>query len=705
MPQFYYDILYCLSFVVALTAIATVGRPAFKKCQDAFRQIIFGLSFLTLFSIIHMVGHNQIFLGANLLNDPYVLQVVEATLIVGGLIFLMVGLGGWLPSKNISRREKQSLHKRYYSLKMMHQTIGSAKTFDTILEQVNIALTSYLGLSRSAGFKYSNKTDSLHLAHASGFETPHPDGFRKIALTDTDLKNRLFSMRVSRDAGHNTILDNGRQPDILIPIGQGGRLYGTILCWTGDAPVDDDLLDFMTVAGESISRKTHDLVDAESGRRSRQHHQAYERLTLLCNQTNSIQQLTKPLFELMHELTGAEYLTLADLDNSGENMFRYTIGSGGRVLLEKRVSRSTMGTDIETIFKEGRPVLRSSMPASSQFSGEDGVFLSCGMNSKIACPIMIGRKVLAVMILGHSAPGYFTPTHLRQVQELAFVVAVVFDKERLHDIIETKEDQMIRLQLMERNLMSEKSLDALFNDACDILTRRMKCTMARISLIDRDAKSLVSQSWKTIRDTGMEVNKSETIPLSLLPWHRMAVETDKPMLINQSDLDSQMQAQESSQTLLADIKSAMLVPIKLGNRVSGVISIGEVRNWNRRTFNAADLVLAKDIAAKCSVALRLNHLEREKATLDSLRRKNLFAESDSEYDWRTDVKSPLTSIMGAVELLKTKVSEEDKFSSRYHDLILRSADRIKNMAEQQEPVSFISTFADPVEMEPEQVIG
>ena len=45
------------------------------------------------------------------------------------------------------------------------------------------------------------------------------------------------------------------------------------------------------------------------------------------------------------------------------------------------------------------------------------------------------------------------------------------------------------------------------------------------------------------------------------------------------------------------------------------------------------------------------------------------------------MSSPLTSIIGAVELMKRKGEPDDRSTTRYHDLILKSAERIKKLTE------------------------
>jgi nitrogen-specific signal transduction histidine kinase len=63
------------------------------------------------------------------------------------------------------------------------------------------------------------------------------------------------------------------------------------------------------------------------------------------------------------------------------------------------------------------------------------------------------------------------------------------------------------------------------------------------------------------------------------------------------------------------------------------------------------------------------------------------------------MNTPLSSIIGAVELLKRN-AEADDFTAKYHDVILKSADRVKELMEDYPSVQ------DPAEeMEPEMVLG
>jgi transcriptional regulator with GAF, ATPase, and Fis domain len=536
----------------------------------------------------------------------------------------------------------------------------------------------------------------------TGFSEHIPTPPETYDLHGTHLQERLHSLRPISGSPDDPDLAPLTTPTILVPITDGNRMYGMLLCWdkrqTGR---DDDFVDFMSVLGEILGRRAGSQVTSVTCEYHRTQQEAYEELTALSNQVGAVSDLIAPFFKMMKKVAGVEFMSLASLDGSGENMMRYSIGSAGRMLLEKGVSRQTRGTDVHRVYKNGEPLLESQVVDSPENAGQDGLFMSCGMRSKLVLPVKVGTRVVAAITLGHTQAGYFSRSHLHRINRFPDIIASVIHREQTSHKLETREDLMLRLQLMQRHLLDETSVPSYFDDACEILTRRMECTFARISLVDNRQGQLISQACRTIRDTGSDLRHAESVPLSLLPWHRMTLDAKKLMLINQDDPESQMQDQEASSALIPGIKSAMLVPIMLGEDVKGIISIGEARNWKRRSFGATDLIFAKDVAAKCSTALRMKQMAIDvENSRDEMSRMLLSATGEGNGQWRNRIKSPLTSIIGAVELLQTK-GKRDEFSTHYHDLILKSANRIKNLAEEEtEKAAEVR-----VEAVPEQVIG
>lgn len=698
MPLLTYDLLFCLTFFIILLSVVKLWSAQTRTGRPAFAKMIVGLTLLTGFSLVQIVGHQGIFAGVPYLQEEGNRKILEATAIVGGLIFLLIGVGELLPSLTRGRRMFRRAARRYFGLKMIVQATSSGKTLDETYDVVMNHLTSTLGMTRWAAFKYAAKQDLLILTGTVGFPEKLPRQLRTVSLRETELLKKLNGFRA-------VVLDDTVGPDaestrprLVIPVAYGGRLFGALFHW-GDTEIDDEAMDLLTLLGNMLGRQAQEQVARTRTEYYRSRQTAIDRVNELCNRAASVGDILSELFGVLKDATGAEFCSLAILDNSGENMTRYTIGSAGRMLLEKGVSRSTGSGVTYRIAREGQPMLEADIDGSPDRGDDDGLFLSCGMHSRLACPVMVGNRPAGVITLGHSQPGHFTPAHQHRVGDIVALLAGLIQREQLSRTLEIREDQMLRLQMMERELASDESVQSMFDQACQLLTKRMKCTVARISLVDRDGKNLQSQACRAIRDTGHDLKENAALPISLLPWHKMAMEARKPMLINREDPQSQMPPQESTAALLPEIRSAILLPIVTGNTVQGIISIGEARNWNRRPFGASDLIFARDVAAKCSVALRLKKLEMAAEKSRLMAGRIDAASPDRLAELATRLKSPLTSIIGAVELLKLKGDSRDE-RTRYQEMILKAADRITALSGE------YASPHDTVEMQEEEpVVG
>ena len=700
MPELYHDLMFSAIFVIVMLAMIRFRKTVFGADHDAFRNIMIGLSLLMGFSLVQLGGHQSAFSGIPLLEDTAGRKMIEGLAIAAGLLFFLAGVGAWLPSLVKSHDDGKRLNKRYFCLKMISQSLDRNENLDDVYLRVMNCLAGYLGFQRCTAYKYASRQNHLRLSGAAGIGDEGRTQYKTLILDGTDLKTVLMSFRPTITVGMEPLFGAEVNPELIVPISFQGRLYGALFCWTGAVEVDDDLRDFMTVVGELLGRHTHGRVERKQKEFHQTQQSVYERLNDDCNRVSCVQELLPRLYHILKDLVGVEFLSIAGLDNSGENMTRHTIGASGRMLLEKGVSRRTHGTDVYTVYKERQPLIKGEVHENETSGEQDGLFLSCGMHSKLICPVKAAGRVVAALVLGHSRPGYFTRLHLRRVERLADIVAGVVQREQLSRNVEVREDLMLRLQMFQRHLLDDTPLPAVFGDACDVLTRRMKCTVARISLLDKDRTSLVSHACRSIRPTGRDLREIEALPLSLLPWHRMALDAGKAMLINQDDRESRMPPQESASALIPEIKSAILVPIFQDDTANGIISIGEARNWNRRSFGTTELIFAKDMAAKCSLALRIKKLQAEGEN-GRIRLVRPPETGDGVWqDMRSRLKSPLTSIIGSVELLKAKGRDDDELSAKYHDLILRSANRIKDLTEEE-----ITAAVEAEERAPELVIG
>jgi hypothetical protein len=164
-------------------------------------------------------------------------------------------------------------------------------------------------------------------------------------------------------------------------------------------------------------------------------------------------------------------------------------------------------------------------------------------------------------------------------------------------------------------------------------------------------------------------------PLEALPWHRLALEIKKPMLINQDDPESTISREESSLFLAPNLKSALLMPLVHQDQSFGLISLGEMRSWERRPFRKKEI----DFMEKIGEQVNFVRKQSQSREFYDPRPRACFDPGISQLG--LEVNNSLTSIIGSLELLNLKKNLTEEKSERYLKIIEKGAWRIKENME------------------------
>jgi nitrogen-specific signal transduction histidine kinase len=122
----------------------------------------------------------------------------------------------------------------------------------------------------------------------------------------------------------------------------------------------------------------------------------------------------------------------------------------------------------------------------------------------------------------------------------------------------------------------------------------------------------------------------------------------------------------------------------------GVISLGEMRNWERQPLIEEETAFIKHMANQVSLVLKkgllLRSNERMRERLKKFEEKKDKVEpwtdlSPSLWDLSYEVSNPLTSILGSAELLRLKEPNLSPENFKYIRNIEKGADRIQKVIE------------------------
>jgi hypothetical protein len=153
----------------------------------------------------------------------------------------------------------------------------------------------------------------------------------------------------------------------------------------------------------------------------------------------------------------------------------------------------------------------------------------------------------------------------------------------------------------------------------------------------------------------------ERFDLASLPTCRMVVEAGRSVVFRQDDPERSFEAGEAQLLFGAVPHSILMVPVLHEGRCMALLAVGEMREVRRHTYSVSDRRFADSFSRLASAGQR---------------QENKFDHLDSLGDLNLSFASPLTGIMGSVEILRQKI-EGNGPHLKYLDVIEKNASRIR----------------------------
>ena len=121
------------------------------------------------------------------------------------------------------------------------------------------------------------------------------------------------------------------------------------------------------------------------------------------------------------------------------------------------------------------------------------------------------------------------------------------------------------------------------------LTHSLEVTIVSLAKIDEGGNSLVLCAASPIRYLGSSLPVGSHISLRDIPTYQRVIRRRQPVLFQQHEPTSAIAPHELHLTLPNGVKSGALLPLRTNGDVTGVVSIGEMRTWERTPFTKTKL--------------------------------------------------------------------------------------------------------------------
>lgn len=522
---------------------------------------------------------------------------------------------------------------------MGQMTLEMAKetNLDALLDKLTDMATDLLDSPGGAIYLDSNKKKTVVLEALKGL----PLNLKKREVTKhSGLVGRVLKsgrpMKVS-DYRHwkyrRRALDNSNLTAVLgAPVFAGGKMIGVIAVHSDEAgrvyseTEEKVLLHFARHAGAAIEAV---------GRAAEDH--ALEEMTQALTSKLRYPELLEKVTEILSERLGYESFTLMTND-----VDELRVGVE-RVYPAKRIRQIRVGKGVT-----GWVAQHGTIRIVPDVTQEPAYIRGLGYGSEIAVPVMVGKRVIAVLDVESKKTSAFRDRDVRILRKIAAALAIA--------IVNAREmEKTDILQSLTSVISSSSNLDRILNQVAPIMFRACPATFCHIMLRTRDERNnfLRVRANAVMRGEQLDWNPKLGEKCQLLTDNQLAnlIRKADNIVFERGKTRGSRFLEEFSRhvELKGELQSALLIPLRgKGGTLIGICVLGEMRQWRRSSFTTANINFATTLAAQAAVAF-----EKE-------RYNELAAERDEAMGSLYEVGNAITASLNLNEVLERIVKAARK---------------------------------------------
>jgi transcriptional regulator with GAF, ATPase, and Fis domain len=677
-------------------------RKYFEHCFQSWRILAFGALLLFVAGGTKFIYNLHLYLD---LATPPWFPLISSAAIFGylfGAFLVLFGFSKWCSAFLDVRRAATLRLRQLTCIKTMLSILNHYKNLDEVLKESLPAVMKVMGYKMGVIFKPTFRSPEMILAAHWGIPAKNIYNLYNLYSTNTLYQESTKSKEVTATSDIMSLPEYGTlfstEDEICsfacVPIKFCEKILGVLGIY--DSKPDRfgyQEIQFLTSLGETLGLSAKQILASERNKKRRDYISSVENISRITQAEVSLEEAFPQISTELKKIIDFDYVSLAITDRSGQNMKRISFGTSGGMLVDKGSSIPTAGSAVGKVIKSGEVWIEedlrsSSAPGKDENPGDDRLLKACGIRSRLILPIWSKKSVCGALSLGHQSPGFYSPNDAKWLKPFSQQFSLFTQEKKLLEKLKKEEHLSLLLSEHSLKLVQDEDTKAFLDQVASSLTEELPKSFTRISLLNKERDYLTTQALHQIRSEGIKLRKMEKFSLEDLPWHRLTLEAKRPMLVNQDDLESLMPDEEARLILDERIRSALLVPLMINEEAVGVISLGEMRNWERQPLTEEETTFIKHMANQVSLALKkgllLRSNERMREKLKELEENKVGAGIDFSPSFSAlsyEVSNPLTSILGSAELLRLREPNLSPENFKYIQNIQRGADRIQRVVE------------------------
>lgn len=644
--------------LIGLSYVTYRAKATYLRADaDIYNTLQFGALLWIGFVAAKAVQATSAATGWILIESEMVWLVIEAVLLAGGTIFVTVGLLTWFKRLVDSRSGYHLALKKAELFTLAPQLATLPRGCEKLIDRLQEDLAELFSATSCRFRMFDSIADAAEI---------YGDEHAQV------LNSGNCVYLPPPTIGH-------RRSKILIPVAANHPSWGVIALEVEShgekASADLRILQKLARLLNIGAAQNATLVEPENNRVDSLRSEL-RLLTRGHDTANGLDQLVPGLYTVLRKFANFEILRLGIFEARGSIVRQFCLGPNGNLLNELDRSLIQGVTEMRQLFSTMKVRRCSTL---SQSKHDDLRFLgTCGAEWSLSIPLGNLNSVDAVLTLAGSGREIGDEDAAYMGEEVIAAILPLVHQDNLKRELETANHNFLKLgdalKLQEESSTPRQALQSL---AQSIVTE-LPTSLCQIWTFDsRDERlNLIARAQASSVSSMMRV--AHPVALAEAEWHRRVVVEGRYMVVSQQHPEFQMSDHEAALTCCAQMKSALIVPVKHKGIVRGVITIAEVREQSRRSFTLTDIKLAQTIALIAAQVLSSDigmyparELQERVRTLEQNRvTGELFA------DLPQKLATPLTSIMARSDLILSSLGAENNEVSRNLRVIRRQAEKI-----------------------------
>jgi uncharacterized protein YigA (DUF484 family) len=380
---------------------------------------------------------------------------------------------------------------------------------------------------------------------------------------------------------------------------------------------------------------------------------------------------------------GADVVSLLWFQPEQSRMSRFTVGDSG-TLTEHKVPMPEPHTVGGWILGHGAPMLITDA-SHTTVTSLDGPLATAEIRSVAAVPLSGDNSTVGALILGSRITSAFGQRQLEVVLDCSWLAARLLQEfESIHKA-EMHQREAERTVLRIAAPINQFGSEAYYVETANLIARELNWDMVRIGALDSGGRFIESLAATGPAFGSASVPTQGTLVLSLLDRHREAIASGIPIFATVFKPAASVSRTELDHVFGARCRGLQVMPLKFDGRLVGLISLGSVSE-TQHTMSLLEESLLALISGNLAIAIAGRSGLGQASNVPSGYTKAVAA-NRAERELRNRLRSPLTGILGSLELMANPSSSASGDHSRYLEIIDKSARRIQQYLDQPEIMS------------------